>query len=70
MAAAVLIALMFEVVIEKRGEFRWEWQVCDRSGKTLIYGWDETRKGARYRGERALFQLLLVLVPRLQPPAG
>ncbi|HZR88919.1 MAG TPA: hypothetical protein VFB02_19075 [Bradyrhizobium sp.] len=59
---------MFEVVIEKRSEVRWDWRVCDRAGKTLVYGWEETRKAARYRGERALFQLLLLRVPRLQPP--
>ena len=59
---------MFEVVIEKRSRVRWEWRVCDRAGRTLVYGWEETRNAARYRGERALFQLLLLRVPRLQPP--
>ena len=59
---------MFEVVIEKRSQFRWEWRVCDRAGSILASGWEETRNAARYRGERALFQLLLVRVPRLQPP--
>jgi hypothetical protein len=59
---------MFEMIIEKRSQFRWEWRVCDRAGKTLVYGWEETRNAARYRGERALFQLLLVRIPRLQPP--
>jgi hypothetical protein len=58
---------MFEMVIEKRSRFRWEWQVCDRTRKTLASGWEETRKAARYRGERALFQLLLVWVLRLPP---
>jgi hypothetical protein len=60
---------MFEVIIEKRGRFRWEWRVCDRTGKTLVFGWEDTRNAAKYRGERALFQLLLVRVPRVQPPA-
>ena len=69
-AGAVLLVSMFEVVIEKRGGFRWEWRVCDRAGKALVYGWEETRNAAKYRGERALFQLLLVHVPRRQPPPG
>jgi len=59
---------MFEVVIEKRSQVRWEWRICDRAGKTLAYGSEETRNAARYRGERALFELLLRRVPRLQPP--
>ena len=63
-----ILFFMFEVVIEKRSQFRWEWRVCDRDGKTLVYGSEETRNAARYRGERALFELLLVHIPRLQPP--
>jgi hypothetical protein len=59
---------MFEMVVEQRSQFRWEWRVCDRAGRTLVYGSEETRNAAKYRGERALFQLLLVRVPRLQPP--
>lgn len=59
---------MFEVVIEKRSEVRWDWRVCDRAGTTLVCGSEQSRKAASYRGERALFQLLLVRVPRLQPP--
>jgi hypothetical protein len=69
-AGAVLVVSMFEVVVEKRSQFRWEWRVCDRAGKALVCGWEETRNAAKYRGERALFQLLLVRVPRLQPPPG
>jgi hypothetical protein len=67
LAGGVLVASMFEMVIEKRSRFRWEWRVCDRTRKTLASGWEETRKAARYRGERALFQLLLVWVLRLPP---
>jgi hypothetical protein len=55
---------MFEVVIEKRGQFRWACRVGDRMGKIVVHGSEETRN-ARYRGERALFQLLLLRVPRL-----
>ena len=36
--------------------------------KPSVSGWEETRNAAKYRGERALFQLLLVHVPRRQPP--
>ncbi len=63
-----MVVSIFEVVIEKRGQFRWEWWVCDRAGTILVHGWEKTRNAAKYRGERALFQLLLVRVPRLQPP--
>jgi hypothetical protein len=59
---------MFEVVVEKRGRLRWEWRVCDRAGSSVAYGWEETRNAAKYRGERALFQLLLVRTPRLREP--
>jgi hypothetical protein len=38
-------------------------------GKILVHGSEETRNAARYRGERALFQLLLLRVPRPPPPA-
>lgn len=59
---------MFEVVVENRSQNRWEWRVCDRAGETLMAGWEESRNAARYRGERALFQLLLVRVPKMRPP--
>jgi len=59
---------MFEVVVEERSQVRWEWRVRDRAGEILVYGSEASRKAARYRGERALFQLLLLRVPRLQPP--
>jgi hypothetical protein len=64
----VFVSSMFEVVVEKRSQLRWDWRVCDRAGKTLVDGWEETRNAARYRGERALFQLLLLHVPQLRPP--
>jgi hypothetical protein len=28
---------MFEVVIIKRSTFKWEWRVCDRNGKAIIW---------------------------------
>lgn len=50
---------MFDVVIIKRGPMKWEWQVCDRAGRVLIRGWEHTRRAARYKGDRALFLLLV-----------
>jgi hypothetical protein len=49
--------IMFEVIIIKRRR-RWEWRVCDLAGTTIMWGWEETRDIARYRGNRALFLLL------------
>ena len=49
---------MFEMVISpKRG--RWEWMVCDRTGKVIVSGRELSRSKARYQAARALFQLLL-----------
>jgi len=58
---------MFEVAIAKRGRSSWEWRVCDRSGKVMMRGRENSRVAARYRGERALFQLLLTQKPDLRP---
>jgi len=41
------------------GRGRWQWQVCDRTGKAIMQGFEDSRPAAKYRGERALFQLLL-----------
>ncbi len=49
---------MFEVVITRRKPLKWEWQVCDRDGVTIMRGWEHTRRAAKYRGDRALFLLL------------
>lgn len=49
---------MFEVMIIKRGAMKWEWQVCDRDGNTIMHGWETTRRAAKYNGDRALFLLL------------
>jgi hypothetical protein len=50
---------MFEVVLRRRGRTRWQWQVCDRAGRVIMQGFEESRPAAQYRGERALFLLLL-----------
>jgi len=50
---------MYEVVIIEHGPRMWEWNVCDSSGRLIVVGWETTRAEARYRGNRALFTLLL-----------
>lgn len=57
---------MFETAIAKRGRSRWEWRVCDCSGAVMMRGWENSRTAARYRGDRALFQLLLACKPNHQ----
>ena len=59
---------MFEVIVDKRSQSRWDWRVCDRAGRTVMSGRERTRNDAKYRGERALFQLLLQYRPKLQSP--
>jgi hypothetical protein len=54
---------MFEVILNKRGRSRWEWQVCDRNGRAIMCGLEDSRPAAKYQGERALF-LLLPMSPR------
>jgi hypothetical protein len=54
---------MFEVTLRKRGRTRWEWRVCDGTGREIMRGWETSRPAARYRGERALFLLLLAPLP-------
>jgi hypothetical protein len=62
---------MLEVVLIDRRRRGWEWQVRDRTGLVLSSGREKSRAAARYRGARALFQLLassLRLVD-LEPPS-
>jgi hypothetical protein len=49
---------MFELIIIKHGQTKWEWQVCDRNGSVRKQGFESIRRLAKYRGERALFLLL------------
>jgi len=58
---------MFEVELIERGRGRWEWRVCDRAGKAVMRGLEDSRVDAKYRGERALF-LLLSVSPRSEDP--
>ena len=59
---------MFEMVLKRRGRGRWQWQVCDRTGKAIMQGFEDSRPAAKYRGERALFQLLLTASRVGSPP--
>jgi hypothetical protein len=59
---------MFEMVFKRRGRSRWQWQVCDRTGKAIMQGFEDSRPAAKYRGERALFQLLLTASRVSSPP--
>jgi hypothetical protein len=56
---AILAITMFEPVVINCGREKWEWQVRDPSGKTIMRGWEKTREAARYQVRRALFLLLL-----------
>jgi hypothetical protein len=49
---------LFEVMIIKRGQTRWEWRVYDSNGTVRKHGWERNRGVAKYRSERALFLLL------------
>jgi hypothetical protein len=49
---------VLEVLITKQSPTKWEWRVCDRQGATIMNGFESTRLAAKYRGYRALFQLL------------
>jgi hypothetical protein len=49
---------MYEMTISRRWA-RWEWSVCDSTGKAIVTGWEMSRPAARYKAARALFELLL-----------
>lgn len=48
----------YEPIITRR-RLRWEWRLCDRSGKVVMKGREKSRPEARYQSERALFLMLL-----------
>jgi hypothetical protein len=50
---------MFEIIVTRKRSC-WLWRVCDQAGQVMIQGREPSRAEARYRGERALFQLLLL----------
>jgi len=51
---------MFEVVIRNHSPIKWEWLLCGHDGNVLLRGLEKTRAAAKYKGECALFQLLLI----------
>jgi len=61
---------MFELTTRKRGRTRWEWRVCDCTGRAIMYGRESSRLAARYRAERALFLLLLAPSRDIKTPAS
>jgi hypothetical protein len=49
---------MYELIIIKHCQTKWEWQVRDNKGNVHKQGFERNRRVAKYRGERALFLLL------------
>ena len=49
---------MYELIIIKHSQTKWEWQVCDNKGNVRKQGFERNRGLAKLRGERALFLLL------------
>jgi hypothetical protein len=49
---------MFEIVVIGHGPTKWEWQVRNLAGTTIMFGFEKTRRAARYQAERGLFLLL------------
>jgi hypothetical protein len=50
---------IFHTYLERRPRGAWEWKVCSAAGEVIMYGTDVSHHEARYRANRALFQLLL-----------
>jgi hypothetical protein len=48
---------VFEVVLKKRGR-KWNWRVCTPEGDVVMQGAEASRRAAKYKADRALFQLL------------
>ena len=57
---------MFEAVLTFRRR-KWEWRVCDRIGKAILLGTENTRAEARYQAERSIFLLLMATRPKSCP---
>ena len=50
---------MYEIKIERKWA-RWDWRVFDAAGNAVAFGWEISRREARYKSARMLFQLLLM----------
>ena len=49
---------VFEALLKKRGRV-WSWSVCTAEGQVVMQGAESRRAFARYKANRALFQMLL-----------
>jgi hypothetical protein len=49
---------VFETSLQKRGRV-WRWSVCTVEGQAIMLGVESRRAAARYKANRALFQMLL-----------
>ena len=59
---------VFEIVLNKRGR-KWRWSICTAEGRVVMLGAEVSRSAARYKANRALFQMLLS-APYHSPPGG
>ena len=48
----------FEAILRKRRR-SWRWYICTDEGDLVMMGSDNSRLGARYQANRAMFMLLL-----------
>lgn len=48
----------FEAILRKRRR-TWRWYICTDEGDVVMMGSDNSRPGARYQANRALFMLLI-----------
>ena len=63
---------VFELLLKKRGRI-WTWCVCTTEGQVVMHGKENRRPAAKYKADRALFQMLLCAPfqsPRLSDPDG
>ena len=57
---------VFDVVLKQRGR-SWRWCVCTTEQKAVIQGSEASRRAAKYKADRALFQLLCAPYPAREP---
>jgi hypothetical protein len=48
----------YDIMLKQRGRSRWKWAVCAAGGEVVMSGSEWSRSAARYKAERALFDLL------------
>jgi hypothetical protein len=57
---------VFEIVLNKRGR-KYRWSICTPEGRVVMLGAEGNRSAARYKANRALFQMLLCAPYYSQP---